>query len=268
MSSESTLIDSHCHLDFECFNLTLENLLYRCRQKNISHFIVPAVKTDSWSRLLLLAERHKNWFVALGLHPYFIHQHEEKHLIHLNQQLAQPRFSRIVAIGEIGLDFSLTEASWPKQIAYFQEQLQMAKDHKLPIILHHRQSIDVLCKYIKATNFEYGGVLHAFSGSLQQAQRMIDLGFKLGVGGTITYPRAQKTRKVIQQLPLESLVLETDSPDMPINGQQGQQNTPLSLLAILTVLTEIRRESPQVIKQALWDNTQAIFKLNLSCNQS
>ena len=137
----------------------------------------------------------------------------------------------------------------------------MAKQFQLPVILHHRKSHDIILRQLRQYQLPKGGVIHAFSGSYQQAMQYIQLGFKLGVGGTITYERAVKTRAVMAKVPLDALVLETDAPDMPICGRQGQRNSPEYLPEILAVLALLRHEPIEQITQVLWATTCALFAL-------
>ncbi|AWB65509.1 TatD family deoxyribonuclease [Saccharobesus litoralis] len=262
MNESLSFIDSHCHLDFDCFNDDRMSLLAKCQVADIRQFIIPAVQASQWHKLIELCQQVNECYFALGLHPVFIAQHQLQDLVELKkiikQQIDNPNF---VAIGEIGLDFSLADHSFELQTQVFTEQLKLAREIRKPVILHHRKSLDVMAKVIRQSGFNCGGVLHAFSGSYQQAKMFLDLGFKLGVGGTITYPRARKTREVISQVPLDCLLLETDSPDMPVSGKQGQRNTPLTLLDVFNTLTELRAEDSTHIQQQVLTNTQQTFNL-------
>jgi TatD DNase family protein len=210
--------------------------------------VVPGTQANSWSRLLQLSQQYSAILPALGLHPYFLQHFEPQHFTLLTQLLSQ--FSdRVVAVGEIGLDHVIDIAP-AQQMAIFTQQLHIANDFSLPVILHHRRSHNDLIKTLKQQRFKWGGIVHAFSGSLHEAHTYVELGFKLGVGGVITYPRARKTREVVSQLPLEALVLETDAPDMPPMGKQGLRNSPQNLLMILDELSHLRQQSPEeIIKQ-------------------
>lgn len=141
------------------------------------------------------------------------------------------------------------------------EQLKLAKRYDLPVILHSRRTHDKLAMHLKRHDLPRTGVVHGFSGSLQQAERFVQLGYKIGVGGTITYPRASKTRDVIAKLPLASLLLETDAPDMPLNGFQGQANRPEQAARVFAVLCELRPEPADEIAQALLNNTYTLFNV-------
>ena len=235
------LIDSHCHLDFSCFDSDRAEVLQRCHQQQINTIVIPGTQACTWQKQIDLCHSYPQLRFALGLHPYFLNDYNAEHLTQLDSLLSLQKH-KVVALGEIGLDHNI-DVDWTLQVNIFTKQLQMAKEHNLPVILHHRNSHNDLIRILKAEKFNQGGIIHAFSGSLQEALTYIALGFKIGVGGGITYERANKTRNTIKQLPLESLVLETDSPDMPLMGKQGQRNSPEYLTEILDVLTKLRSES-------------------------
>ncbi len=179
-------------------------------------------------------------FAALGLHPIVIEQHSDDCLEQLQQALDK-RPQKLVAVGEIGLDLYRDDPQFDKQERLLEAQLKLAKRYELPVILHSRRTHDKLAMHLKRHALPRTGVVHGFSGSVQQAERFVQLGYKIGVGGTITYPRASKTREVMAQLPLDSLLLETDAPDMPLNGFQGQPNRPEQVVRVFDVLCELRR---------------------------
>jgi TatD DNase family protein len=254
------LIDSHCHLDFPCFAEDLFAILSQCQASNICKIVIPGTRAASWPQLISLCQSSPLMEFALGLHPYFLNEYNEDDLALLDKLLTRHRQS-VVAVGEIGLDNSLNTA-FGLQEHVFVQQLLLAEKHQLPVIIHHRRSHNQLIRALKAHLPSKGGIIHAFSGSLYEAQTYLNMGFKLGVGGTITYSRASKTRKVFSQLPLSSLVLETDAPDMPLHGKQGQRNSPIYLPLILAALQQLRDESDEEVAYACEKNTQDIFSLD------
>lgn len=254
-STRPVLFDSHCHLDLPELLPELELHLANAKAVGVEGFLVPAVQSSAWLPLLELKQRY-GFYIALGVHPWWASQTQLDALEGLGALAALPEVN---AIGEIGLDFALDEQSFALQQQCFEFQLQLAGKLKKPIILHHRKSQNELLQTIKQQQFSQGGILHAFSGSFQQGMAFIDLGFKLGIGGTITYERAEKTRKAVKQFPLTALVLETDSPSMPLNGFQGQINTPAQLPLVLKMLAELRGEDQQQIAQMLFKNTVQLF---------
>jgi TatD DNase family protein len=166
--------------------------------------------------------------------------------------------NQIVALGEIGLDKAI-DVDVNLQLQVFKSQLAIASDFNLPIIVHHRHSHNEIIQTLKQCRFSGGGIIHAFSGSLHEALTYQEMGFKLGIGGLITYARAQKTRQVVGQLPLELLVLETDAPDMPLAGKQGQRNTPENLPLILAELSKLRTESQDEIAAQCCQNVYSVL---------
>lgn len=251
-------IDTHCHFDFPPFVDDVQNSLARAAQAGVEKIIVPAVEASRFERVLALAAGHSSLYAALGLHPIVVEKHSDACLAQLADALAAKPV-RLVAVGEIGLDLYREDPHFDRQQYLLDEQLKLAKRFDLPVILHSRRTHDKLAMHLKRHALPRTGVIHGFSGSLQQAERFIQLGYKIGVGGTITYPRASKTREVMASLPLSSLLLETDAPDMPLNGFQGQPNRPEQAARVFTSLCELRPESPAEIAEKLADNTRKLF---------
>ncbi|WP_252176481.1 TatD family hydrolase [Endozoicomonas sp. 4G] len=255
------LFDSHCHLDFPEFDQDRDKTLEQCWLAGVHSICIPATEARHWPRVLKQAcsiPGSVQRYVALGLHPYFLKNHKPHHLDEL-KTLLEHHSKTICAVGEIGLDYSLTDSNREQQHYYFAQQLELASQFKLPVILHCRKAHDEILKKIRQVKPTRGGIVHAFSGSEQQAQQYIELGFKLGFGGTITYERARKTRQLAASLPLSSIVLETDAPDMPMSGYQGQRNTPIRLPVILEHLAELRSSSAKEIAQATTENALSIL---------
>lgn len=250
------LIDSHCHFDFDVFDGQRDELMARCLERGVLGFLVPATTFVRWPRLERLIERYPSWRAAYGLHPYFLNDASLEQIDVLGEQCET---QRVVAVGEIGLDCWPDSVEITVQIGFFKRQLSVAKSLGLPVILHARKSYDLVLKCLREVNFKGGGVVHAFNGSLEQAKRFLDLGFVLGIGGTVTYPRASKARRVLAELDSSSFILETDSPDMPLNGFQGQNNTPLSIPCIAQCVAAIREESVEQITTQTYDNLLRIF---------
>ena len=223
--------------------------------------MVPGTQASSWLGLLQLSQQYSAILPALGLHPYFLQHFQPQDYALLTQLLSQYS-DKVVAVGEIGLDYVI-DIPPAEQMAIFIQQLQIANDFSLPVILHHRRSHNDLIKVLKQQGFKWGGIIHAFSGSLHEAHTYIELGFKLGVGGVITYPRARKTREVVSQLPLDALVLETDAPDMPPMGHQGLRNSPQNLILILNELSLLRQQSiADIMKQCRHNVVTSLRNIN------
>jgi len=250
--------DTHCHLDFSQFDQTRDELLASCKASAIDLIVVPATVCSGWDKIIKLCQNNRQLWPALGLHPYFVAEHEEAHLEELDKYLARNTAS-VVAVGELGLDAFVDDMAC--QQYFFESQLFLASKHKLPIIVHSRKTHALLVKYLKK-HCLFGGVVHAFSGSKQELEQFVALGLKIGVGGVITWPNSTKTRKAIQYAPLESLVLETDSPDMPVVGEAKGQSTPLNVLRVFESLCALRQETPEELSVALWNNSLALYACN------
>ncbi|HEB56507.1 MAG TPA: TatD family deoxyribonuclease [Gammaproteobacteria bacterium] len=240
-----SVFDSHCHLDHAAFDPDRNQVLANCRKKAIDYMLVPAIMRKGWDGLLALCQQEKGLYPALGLHPIFMEQHKQQHLEQLEQYLAQ---YQPVAIGEIGLDFFIERPDKDRQLHFFCAQLDIAGNVKLPVSLHVRKAHDQVLSLLRKHPVS-GGFAHAFNGSLQQAQQYIELGFKLGFGGTLTYTRSRRIRELARVLPLESIVLETDAPDMAVAAHKGERNSPEYILDCLNVLAELRDEEPQFIAE-------------------
>lgn len=255
-------VDTHCHFDFPPFTGDEEQSIAKAAEAGIQAIIVPSVEAAYFSRVLDLSTRHPALYAALGLHPIVIEQHRNEDIERLDE-IVQTAGDKLVAIGEIGLDLYREHPHFERQQTILDAQLRLAKRHDLPVILHSRRTHDKLAMHLKRIDLPRKGVVHGFSGSLQQAQRFIALGYKIGVGGTITYPRASKTRDVMAQLPLSALLLETDAPDMPLNGFQGQPNRPEQAARVFATLCELRKETEEAIAGALLENTRSVFGITL-----
>lgn len=252
------LIDSHCHLDFQQFELTRAHLLSSCQQLGIADIVVPGVTALSWNKLLTVCQQSSMLHPALGLHPMFMEQHRPEHLIKLTEYISN---HRLVAVGEIGLDFYIADHDKETQIELFTAQLKIAQTAKLPVLLHVRKAHEKVIELLKQYSLT-GGIVHAFSGSLQQAKQYQELGFLVGIGGAITHPQASRLRKMVSQLPLSSIALETDAPDMPLHLMKQQHNTPENIPVILEALATLRSEGKNEIASTATVNCQRVLNLN------
>jgi TatD DNase family protein len=268
--SAPALFDTHCHLDLPELAGALPVYLAAALAAGVQRMLVPAVEAVRWPGLLQLQQQTSALQIelALGIHPWWAESAKEQQLEQLANLLqTEPG---VCAVGEIGLDFALSaedEAAtqqlhqWQQRL--FSAQLALAAKAGKPVVLHHRKSQPALLAELKRQQFSQGGILHAFSGSQAQAHAFMDLGFKLGIGGTISYQRAQKTRDTVKKLPLSALVLETDAPAMPLAGFQGQANTPAQLALVFQQLCTLRSEPPAALAEALWQNSLGALKLKL-----
>jgi TatD DNase family protein len=254
------LVDTHCHLDVEAFAPGREAVLQRARAAGVTHFVVPAIDADHWDSVIRLREKETGISIALGMHPVFMERHSPSHL----QALADlVPVARPVAIGEIGLDYFIEHADRKAQSELLSAQLDIAADSKLPVILHVRKAHDDVLALLRKHPVK-GGIVHAFNGSLQQADKYLAMGFKLGFGGMLTYQRSRKIRALAKTLPLEALVLETDAPDMTVASHHGGRNSPEYLPECLQALAEVRKEPVEILAQQSTANACQVLGLNLT----
>jgi TatD DNase family protein len=242
-------IDTHCHLDAPEFDPDRTEVGLRARAAGVSMLVIPAVDCAHFDAVRTLAHATGNTY-ALGLHPLYVHRQPADALARLAQALDTHRSDeRLVAVGEIGLDGFVPGLDWAMQERFYAAQLALARSADLPVILHVRRSADALLKHLRRAGVR-GGIAHAFNGSVQQAQAFIDLGFRLGFGGTMTFERALQIRRLAQTLPAGSIVLETDAPDIPPHWRyrtaderaQGltSRNEPAELPRIAETLAALR----------------------------
>ena len=253
------LTDTHIHLDLKEYADDLPQVLMRSESQGVRRWIVPAISSANWARLPVLHQQYPNLYYAFGLHPWFLANETDQALIEL-ELLLQPRPAGLVAIGECGLDGAI-DVPMSLQITMLEKQLALASQYELPVILHCRKAHNELLRIVKQFILPRGGVWHAFSGSRQQAEQFIELGFMLGIGGVITYPRAEKTRKAVAKLPIESLLLETDGPTMPLFQRQGARNEPAYIPEVLAELSVLRQIPPDVLGDAIERNVEKMFRI-------
>ena len=251
-------IDTHCHFDFPPFTTHEQESLTLAAQSGVERIIVPAVSAEMFDGILSLSRQFSMVYAALGLHPLYVAVHHQDSLDRL-EQLLKGNAVKLVAVGEIGLDEYMDEPLIERQQWLLSEQLTFAKRYELPVILHSRRTHDRLAKVLRQSDLPRTGVVHGFSGSLEQAKAFVRLGYRIGVGGVITYPRAEKTRNVMAALPLSALVLETDAPDMPLSGFQGQPNRPERVKQVFEQLCLLRAEPAQQIAEQLYTNSMELF---------
>lgn len=251
------LVDSHCHLDAEAFDRDRSAALARARAAGVSRQIVPAVNAAGWETLRALCAAEPGLHPAYGLHPMFLADHRPEHLTALRDWIDR---ERPVAIGECGLDFFVEGLDASEQSRYFEGQLRLARDFELPVIVHARRAVDAVLAAIRRFG-PLRGVVHSFSGSAEQARRLYEHGFLVGLGGPVTYERANRLRTLAAQLPIESLLLETDAPDQPDAGIRGQRNEPARLTTICATIAMLRGIDPDRLAQATTANAERLFGL-------
>ena len=251
------LIDSHCHFDVSEFDADRNAALMRAREAGVIDQVLPAIDAAGWPKLRDLCAREKDLHPAYGLHPIFLESHRPEHLDELATWLQR---ERPVAVGECGLDFYIEGLDGEAQRRYFRRQLELAKEFDLPLILHARRAVEEVI----ATLREIGGlrgVVHSYSGSLEQARQLWKLGFFLGFGGPITYERARRLREIVSEMPAEFLLLETDSPDQPLATHRGERNEPAFLGEVLHAAATLRGEDAGELAAITTANARRLFGL-------
>lgn len=252
------LVDTHVHLDASAFTVDREAVIARARHAGVDRMIVPAVDAGSWPRIKALCATHAGLHPAYGLHPMFLHQHAPEHVEALSTWLDD---NPAIAVGEIGLDFHDDQLDRQQQHNYFMRQLQIARERKLPVIVHARAALEEVTLTLRQHS-GLRGVVHSFSGSEQQARQLWDIGFHLGIGGTVTYPRAQRLRRIVAQMPLEFLLLESDAPDQSGASHRGERNEPAHITETLHCIAELRGEPVEAIVAATTANACRLFGLD------
>ena len=263
-------IDTHCHLDAAEFSLDVVSVRLRAAASGVAHCVLPAVAVSNFDAVRLLAHQFSDTY-ALGIHPLCVPRARDADLRALDDELALRKSDpRLVAVGEIGLDYFVPELLQSpmreRQEYFYREQLLLARKHGLPVILHVRRSADRLLKHLR--DLPVTGIAHAFNGSMQQAMAFVDLGFKLGFGGAVTFERALQLRRLATELPLSALVLETDSPDIPPHwlyqtaadrsaGRPQGRNEPGELPRIAEVVAGLRGISVEALALATTANAAA-----------
>lgn len=262
------LFDTHCHLDAAEFDADRQAVIAKAQAAGVRGILIPAVQACDFEKVRDLAHSFEQGAYAVGIHPMFVSHAKARDLDVLKSFLLAHRDDpRLVAVGEIGLDFFVEQIKQgierDRQIEFYQAQLDLAMMAGLPVILHVRKSQDELLKWLRRRPL-IGGIAHAFNGSFQQAEQFIELGFALGTGGAFTFTRAQQIRRLVSTLPLTNLVLETDSPDMaPAWLNKGTRNTPSEVARIAQTLAQLRDDTmEQVLQQTALSAMRVLPKLD------
>ncbi|BBP81474.1 TatD-related deoxyribonuclease [Pseudomonas sp. Pc102] len=254
------LIDTHTHLDFPEFDADRAEVLDRARALGVKRQVLMGVTRGNWQRIWELADTQDDLHVAFGLHPIYLGEHQPAHLDELRTMLlAHAGHPKLCAVGEIGLDYYLEDLDRDAQQALFEAQLAIAADAQLPVLLHVRRSHAAVIATLKRFRLQRAGIVHAFAGSVEEAREYLKLGFRLGLGGAPTWPQANRLRKVVPQLPLEAIVLETDAPDMAPSMHPQQRNSPEYLPDICANLAELLGISQDALAAASSRNACELF---------
>ena len=252
-----TLFDTHCHIDVQEFAEDRAEVLAAARRAGVAELLVPAVERSTWQSLLDLCADDPGLYPALGLHPVYLERHRDADAAALAEAVAA---ARPVAIGEIGLDWFVDGLDRVRQQRLLEAQLAVAEAFSLPVVLHVRKAHDAMLATLRRYRLR-GGTCHAFNGSIDQAQRYIDMGFRLGFGGMLTFERSSRLRHLAGQLPLEAIVLETDAPDMTVASHRFERNSPEYLPEVLTTLAALRDMPEEEVARITTATARAVFGL-------
>jgi len=247
--------DSHCHLDAPEFDADRDAVITRARTAGVLRQLLPAIDVASGEAIRHLSSADPSLRPAFGLHPMYLDRHDDAAIDKLKRQV---RATRPVAIGECGLDYFVPELDPARQRVVFEAQARLAADEGLPLVLHARRAVDDLIAVLRRFR-PVGGVVHSFSGSVQQAEQLYGLGFALGIGGPVTYERAQRLRGIVATMPIEFLLLETDAPDQPSVCRRGQRHEPADLAAIVDVVCRLRTVTPELLSMQTERNFDRLF---------
>lgn len=249
------LIDSHCHLDDDRFDQRRDEVLAAAADAGVRRLLVPATTAARWDKLKRVCEEREGLYPAYGLHPWFTAEHRREHLDALDAWLAR---EKPVAVGECGLDFYAGRDAAKWQTELFAAQLDIAANHRLPVVIHARKALDEVLAQLRR-RASHGGVLHSFAGSEQQARQLHELGFRLGIAATVGFERARKLRAVVAAMPDDALLLESDAPDQPGPGHRGEDNEPAYIVEHLRVMAELRGTDPETLAKILNRNAETLF---------
>ncbi len=253
----TSYIDTHIHLDHLS---ELAPQLDEARAAGIGTWIVPGVSSEHWPELMAIVARHAGVYAAPGIHPQAADRCQALPLEQLRLHLQHPK---AVALGEVGLDRQV-ESSWQKQEEVFIQMIRLARDMDKPLLIHARKSSERVIELLRQEGADrVGGIFHAFSGSLETARKVIDVGFLLGIGGVVTLPSAKRLPEVVREVPADVLVLETDAPDMTPEPHRGQPNRPAYLSLIAGRVAALRGWSLEETAQTTTANACRLLKLPL-----
>ena len=258
------LFDTHCHIDVDAFDADREQVLSRARRAGVRHLLVPAIQREGWQGLWELCMSDPHLHPAIGLHPVLLDRHADADSEALEAFI---QTHRPVAIGEIGLDYAIRSLDKTRQQILLEAQLRIAAENRLPVVLHIRKAHEPMLRTLARFDLR-GGICHAFNGSEQQAGRYLDMGFKFGFGGALTFPNARHLHELASKLPLDSIVLETDAPDMSGAKHRYQRNSPEYLPEVVQVLSDLRGVDPERIAEATTQNAFTALQIKAHADQA
>lgn len=259
----SDIVDTHCHLAMDVFREDLDQVIENARQVGVSKILVPGTDIESSHQAIQLTERYTEVYAAVGVHPHSASTWNANSADQLRELAKKPK---VVAIGEIGLDFYRNISPQPEQLECFKEQLALATEMDLPVVVHNRAAIEVVLEMLShwqqslsAARSSKPGVLHAFSAEEEYARLAVELDFYLGIAGPITFKKAEELRTLVYNLPIEQLLVETDSPYLSPEPNRGKRNEPSNVEWIIRKVASVREQDPEMIARITTFNAEALF---------
>lgn len=251
------IFDSHSHLDAPEFDGDREAVIARAEAAGVRQQLVPAIDHAGWPKLKSVCALRPGLYPAYGLHPMFLARHRPEHLQALPEWIER---EKPAAVGECGLDFFVEGLDADAQRGFFRRQLEIARDFSLPVVIHARRAVEEVTATLRSVGALHG-VIHSYSGSEEQARQLFGLGFMIGIGGPLTFERARRLRRIVASMPLEFLLLETDSPDQPDAGHRGERNEPARIVSVLEIVAELRGMTTEAVADATRCNALRLFGL-------
>lgn len=262
LSHHIELIDTHCHLDMTAYSDDLEKVLDRAFTNHIKKIVTIGIDLASSREAIAIARKYKRVSATIGVHPHDVDNLEKSDYLEL-EQIYNHHAKHIVGFGEIGLDYVKQYSAPDKQREHFKKQLDLAHALKLPVVVHNRDANDDTIKILReAKPLDYGGIMHCFSGDLAFAQKVLDLGMLISIPGIVTFKNAATLHAVVREVPLSSIVLETDGPFLAPHPFRGKRNEPSYLLFTAQQMAELRDIDMEQVCRQTTDNAENLFKFN------
>lgn len=253
------LIDSHAHLEMTEFKKDLEAVIQRAKESGVEYIFTVGTEKKDWKRAVEIADSHPSIYAILGVHPHNAKEIDDQTYSTLKELC---RNGKVKAYGEIGLDFFRNLSPRDIQLKRFREQIGLAKELDLPIVVHdreaHRETLEIL-KLEKAE--ESGGIIHCFSGDYEMAKACLDMGFYISIPGSITFKNAEGFREIVERIPLESLLVETDAPFLTPEPFRGKRNEPSYVRYTAQKVAEIKKVSLEKVAEITTENALRVYRL-------
>lgn len=248
------MIDTHAHLNIEAFEDELEVVITRAKLASVDEIIVVGMYEEANQKALALTKQYHNIYASVGLHPSYVEEGIDFSLLE-----AQLLDEKVVALGEIGIDLYWVKDKLDKQVMYFKKQIELAIKHELPIIVHSRNSSSEIYEVLKEYKGRVTGVMHCFSDDMSWANQFLNLGFYIGIGGVVTFKNAKEVKEVAKNVPLDRLLVETDSPYLAPTPHRGKKNEPAFTAYVLEEISNLRQMSIENLDDITTQNTKRLF---------